>query len=588
MAEVSLMPGHEDSFSFHDTTFTLPLTIDPTCIDTTPWDPSHCGSSLNRNHNLPNINTTPPRRRASFMLHQTPPSLTSEPSSAASTFAYSNASGMLTPYTSSSVCSSRRPSIAHIDTPVRLHHVTPSPRHYTDSYLPPSPLYNYTDNTLAFDDLKQPFRRDSMLSHTGDGPQAFLHDLALPDTPISLPCSSIDSPSTFSQPDLLPLHAAALPQTLQLQPAPDFNDSSTPRTASWPTDQFDFGSQSPSPTSWDHLSITPQKMLHARTRDDCRITKSARKSNPRLLDAGPYEIQDRTHRKPTKPQTIFACPHPGCDQRFGRPEHCNRHQMTHDPVGKEVLCPLCDKGIKQRRDNLKAHIIRTHFTPAEKKKTEKMNARHSMKDIYERLRDPTTLSPKEQELWLDIFKKPSNEDLYGIRPPGSPVVAQSAASPRMSLHEIWPRVREMDARFARLLSDRMTIHDREKVKGDAEGMESGKLTKFWRMLGWSIAETQNILASDVAAEWDGPASTTLWDLDPRRKAMLNGTLSVEDAEETLGVDMATTQQMGLEQFDPRWTTLHTGEMTLEDAEKNGVGHLHASWHLRGLKSRRRM
>ncbi len=115
------------------------------------------------------------------------------------------------------------------------------------------------------------------------------------------------------------------------------------------------------------------------------------------------------------------------------------------------------------------------------------------------------------------------------------------------------------------------------------GIEFGDTkTGYWKMLGYSIKETEDIKVRDLVPEWEGPSEATLKDFDPRWKKLLDGDMTFEQAMERgrwmpeeekeglLGVDMLTSKAMGLENVDPRWTKLLEGSMSIEVSERLGV------------------
>ena len=127
-----------------------------------------------------------------------------------------------------------------------------------------------------------------------------------------------------------------------------------------------------------------------------------------------------------------------------------------------------------------------------------------------------------------------------------------------------------DARWNQLLEGGIRFGDTE--------------TGYWKMLGYSIKETQDIKVKDLVPEWEGPDDTTLKKFDPRWKKLLDGDMTFEQAMERgrwmpegekeglLGVDMMTSKAMGLQEVDPRWKKLLDGTMSLETSDKLGVRH----------------
>ena len=144
-----------------------------------------------------------------------------------------------------------------------------------------------------------------------------------------------------------------------------------------------------------------------------------------------------------------------------------------------------------------------------------------------------------------------------------------------------------DSRWVRFLEGNMTF----------DGNPKGE----WKMLGYSILETQAIKVKDVisasptlSAQWAEqhlPEDTTLKELDFRWKMLMEGTMDFETAmakghkmkeyerEDTrlLGVSMLESEEMGLKELDPRWVRLMSGEMTREESKLLGVEHLNTGW-----------
>ena len=111
----------------------------------------------------------------------------------------------------------------------------------------------------------------------------------------------------------------------------------------------------------------------------------------------------------------------------------------------------------------------------------------------------------------------------------------------------------------------------------------------WKMLGYSILETRDIKAKDVAPDWQGPEDETLEKYDPRWKALWDGTLTLEkamdkgknmkesEAQGLLGVTMLETEAMGIRDLDPRWKALVNSRMSVEQSEKLGVKQRNPVW-----------
>ena len=131
----------------------------------------------------------------------------------------------------------------------------------------------------------------------------------------------------------------------------------------------------------------------------------------------------------------------------------------------------------------------------------------------------------------------------------------------------------------------------------------------WKMLGYSILETQIIKVKDIVSkcrtlpqQWEGQGSddTTLKEFDFRWKMLLEGTMDYATAmakghkmkelerhdRGLLGVTMAESEEMGLKNADPRWLMLRSGKMTIEDSTILGVNHLNPAWLALQTKQRR--
>ena len=151
---------------------------------------------------------------------------------------------------------------------------------------------------------------------------------------------------------------------------------------------------------------------------------------------------------------------------------------------------------------------------------------------------------------------------------------------------------DMDSRWVRFLEGGISM----------DGSPKGE----WKMLGYSIRETQIIKVKDIVSksklsqQWEGPDDTTLKDFDFRWKMLLDGTMDYETAmtigykttefersdRGLLGVSMIESEEMGLKNADPRWQKLLSGKMTLEHSEILGVRHLNPAWLALQTKQRR--
>ena len=164
---------------------------------------------------------------------------------------------------------------------------------------------------------------------------------------------------------------------------------------------------------------------------------------------------------------------------------------------------------------------------------------------------------------------------------------KSGKNRRISLKESYEiGLIDMDNRWPRFLEGGITVDSNPKGE--------------WKMLGYSILETQNIKVKDIIStsrtlsqQWGSQTQTqhspetTLKAFDFRWKMLLEGTMDYETAMATghkmkelerldkglLGVTMFESEEMGLKAFDPRWAMLMSGKMKEDDKEKLGVRHL---------------
>lgn len=136
-----------------------------------------------------------------------------------------------------------------------------------------------------------------------------------------------------------------------------------------------------------------------------------------------------------------------------------------------------------------------------------------------------------------------------------------------------------DARWTLLIGKKMDLNHEIK-----------DYLHVWKMLGYSILETRDTKVKDVVPDWvkdkvkNYPVSedVTLQEYDPRWRALWDGTLTFEkamdrgeDMEESeaqglLGVTMLETEAMGIRHLDPRWTEFLSSRMSVEQSEKLGV------------------
>lgn len=227
------------------------------------------------------------------------------------------------------------------------------------------------------------------------------------------------------------------------------------------------------------------------------------------------------------------CEYLGCGYACNRPEHLNRHiDSKHNPTAKDHQCV---------------------FTDCIDKKTGLRKMIHSRHDNYKAHYSKTHFSYGNTE------KSGKNR----------------RRSMKVSVEE---GLRNVDARWTMLLAGKMSMDE-----------NVDKFLSVWKMLGYSIRETQNIKVKDIAPEWQGPDETTLEALDPRWEKIKDGTLTFEQAmsvgmdmletpkQGLLGVDMWESEKMGLKEKDPRWNALLSGQMSIEDSEKLGMKQHNPAW-----------
>ena len=231
-----------------------------------------------------------------------------------------------------------------------------------------------------------------------------------------------------------------------------------------------------------------------------------------------------------------------CNMKFARPEHLSRHRKSiHDENVKTFPCVVPDCMEKDRI---------THKT---------LKARGD------------NLAPHYQNTH---FKWGNSE--------------KSGKNRRISLKESYELgLASCDNRWNRYLEGRIKID----VHDPAHPCE-------WKMLGYSIKETQEILVKQLFPKEDVPDGTTLKAYDHRWGKMIDGTMDYETAMATgndiltkpehgaLGVTMKETEEMGIKDIDVRWKVLLNGRMSIEDSEILGVKHLNPAWTLAQEKRRR--
>lgn len=171
---------------------------------------------------------------------------------------------------------------------------------------------------------------------------------------------------------------------------------------------------------------------------------------------------------------------------------------------------FCKKSIKDRPDNMRAHLKHTHFTYGKTEsggKNKRFSMRHSQ-EMGLRLEDERwtlllqhAITFGDTETW---FYK-----MLGYSIKDTAEIAVRDIAPEWEGAED-AMLKDFDPRWKQLLSGNMTFE---------QAMERGRF------------------------------------------------MPEEEKEGILGVDMATSEQMGLRDLDPRWKCLDEGKMSLEMCEK---------------------
>ncbi len=248
-----------------------------------------------------------------------------------------------------------------------------------------------------------------------------------------------------------------------------------------------------------------------------------------------------------KKHPCIECNEQGHNVRFVRPEHLVRHKKSHHEGEKTIW-----------------HECKVHDCVDAKGKPKRIKARHD------------NLAPHYNNTHFSW----GNSDTSG-------------KNRRISLKESREiGLIDMDSRWVRFLEGRIS------KDGDSKGE--------WKMLGYSILETQTIKVKDIvkdsrlSQQWDGPEDTTLKEFDFRWKMLLEGTMDFDTAmaegikmkeferqdKGLLGVTMMESEEMGLKYLDPRWIKLRSGEMSIKHSEILGVNHLNPAWIALQNKQRR--
>ena len=252
-----------------------------------------------------------------------------------------------------------------------------------------------------------------------------------------------------------------------------------------------------------------------------------------------------------KKHPCTECNEQGHNVRFVRPEHLVRHKKSHHEGAKTIW-----------------HACEVHDCT-----------------------DPRTGKHKRIKARKDNLAPHYNNTHFSWGNSDS-----SGKNRRISLkesHEIG--LTHLDSRWVRFLEGGINM----------DGNSKGE----WKMLGYSILETQIIKVKDIVSkcrtlpqQWEGQGSddTTLKEFDFRWKMLLEGTMDYATAmakghkmkelerhdRGLLGVTMAESEEMGLKNADPRWLMLRSGKMTIEDSTILGVNHLNPAWLALQTKQRR--
>jgi len=255
-------------------------------------------------------------------------------------------------------------------------------------------------------------------------------------------------------------------------------------------------------------------------------------------------------KKPSRKDIVFIAPglgakrHPceQCTLRFARPEHLSRHKRSLHAERKE--CFPCEVPDCVEKDKV------THKT---------IRARGD------------NLAPHYQNTH---FRWGNSE--------------KSGKNRRISLKESYELgLTQWDGRWDRFLGGRISIDVHDK-NHPCE----------WKMLGYSIKETQKTTVKSLFPNWEGAEETVFKALDSRWIKMFDGTMDYDTAMATgndiltrpelglLGVTMMETEEMGISHIDPRWQRLRSGCMSIEDSEILGVKHLNPAWTAVQEKRRR--
>ena len=250
------------------------------------------------------------------------------------------------------------------------------------------------------------------------------------------------------------------------------------------------------------------------------------------------------------------CPEPECPYACNRPEHLKRHRNSKHAEGEDgpEMLPCQFEGCKDpktgkhreiqaRPDNLKAHYTKTHFKYGNSEKGGK-NQRKSMKAAW--------------EMGLHIY------------------------DPRWVL--LLSKMMDVDQDFI------STVSPSGRKDATTEKADNKDFLHVWKMLGYSILETRDIVVKNVAPDWpDGEGDNTLQKYDPRWKALWDGTLTFDKAMMTghnmeeskaqglLGVTMLETEAMGIRELDPRWKEMLNSRMSVEVSEELGVKQRNPVW-----------
>ena len=281
--------------------------------------------------------------------------------------------------------------------------------------------------------------------------------------------------------------------------------------------------------------------------------------------------QEYTHL-PTLAEAFEPIPHPPSPSsrrsRLRRQpglSSSRRRKSTKKAAWKEPISVISGKGSSNR---IIFPCPKCPYAPNRNERLERHMRTHEKKEA--RTPHKCEICTKEFHDRPDNLKAhmKSTHFKYGVSEKG-------AKNPRYTMkYSMETNTRMWDDRWTQLLNGELRFGDTKD--------------RSWKMLGYSIKETEVIKVKDLVPEWEGPDETTLKKFDPRWNKLLEGDMTFEQAMEIgykmpetekegiLGVDMMTSKEMGLQELDPRWKRLFGGSMSVEESAKLGVKELWSS------------